>query len=80
MVLRKRVQHCYPAAVSDTNMTQASFKGLFLKTCRTSTQQTDGTKQPRLCIIHLQRKELVGEGKNQISEGTEASVVHLVSI
>ena len=46
----------------------------------TSTQQTDGAEQPRLRIVHLQRKELVGEGEHQVGEGTEAGVVHLGSV
>lgn len=52
----------------------------FEETCHTSTQQTDGAEQPCLCIVHLQRKELVGKGKNQVGKGAEASVVHLGSV
>lgn len=85
MVLGSRAQRDYATEddtvfASENWKREASFKGLFLRTCRTSTQQTDGTEQPCLCIVHLQRKELVGEGKNQIGEGTEAGVVHLVSV
>lgn len=50
------------------------------ETCHTSTQQTDGAEEPGLCVVHLQRKELVGKGKHQVGKGTEAGVVHLISI
>lgn len=49
-------------------------------TCHTSTQQTDGAEEPRLSVVHLQGKELVGKGKHQVGEWTEAGVVHLISI
>lgn len=46
----------------------------------TSTQQTDGAEQPRLSVVHLQRDQLVGEGKDQVGERSEAGVVHLGSV
>lgn len=46
----------------------------------TSTQQTDRAEQPCLSIVHLQGKELVGKGKHQVGEWTEAGVVHLGSV
>ncbi len=52
----------------------------FEETCNTSTQQTDGAEQPCLCIIHLQGKELVGKGEDQVGERTEAGIVHLGSV
>lgn len=47
------------------------------KAYSTSTQQADGAEQARLCIVHLQREQLVSEGEHQVSERTKAGVVHL---
>lgn len=46
----------------------------------TSADEADGTEQPRLGIVHLQRQQLVGEGEDEVGEGPEAGVVHLRAV
>lgn len=62
------------------NMAKSVSDWIWVKSWSTSTQQTDGAEKPCLCIIHLQRKELVGESENQVCQWTEASVVHLCAV
>ena len=65
-------------ALCDTARNQGLYR--YLSICldfSTSTQQADAAEQAGLCIVHLQGQQLVGEGKHQVCERAEASVVHL---
>lgn len=46
----------------------------------TSTQQADGAEQSCLCIVHLEGKQLVGEGEHQVRQRSKPSVVHLGAV
>lgn len=43
----------------------------------TSRDETDGTEEACLCVIHLDGQQLVGKSEHQVSEWAEASIVHL---
>lgn len=43
----------------------------------TSRDETDGTEEACLRVIHLDGQQLVGKSEHQVGERAEASVVHL---
>ncbi len=48
-----------------------------IASCNTSTNEADGAEEASLRIVHLKRQKLTSKGKHQVSERTEASIMHL---